>query len=579
MYLIREPVVVVGGHVDHGKTTLLDYIRGTTVVDKEAGKITQHIGATEVPVKTISQLCGNLLQKYNIKLTIPGLLFIDTPGHEAFCALRERGCEMADFAILVVDIMQGCQPQTIEMMKHLKEDKVPFVVALTKIDSIKGYNKQLNLTEVLAEVDEAKTQYAQYFSDKFYKLVGQLGEQGFSSDRFDKVKEFTKELLLIPVSSKDGKGVAELLLFISGLAQKYLETNLTVDVKGLGKATVLEVKDEKGFGRTLDVILYDGMISVNDYIKIESKNGTFVTKIKMLLRPKPMQDMRTTKEKFTHEEKVYAAAGIKIIANDVDNVSAGDAIYVVSGDDAKSLETMIKKINKTAERGIIAKVDVEGSAEALIELAKKNDVEIYKVEVGSITKEDIVEAKLFKDHNPKYGAIFAFNSAVSDDVSEYGRKQGVKIFSFAVIYKIFEEYAKWIKNEEEATKAKILSAIVYPVEFKIIPEYIFHQSKPFVCGIEVLDGLLKPDIKLIQDNKIIGTLKRIQDNGKDIKEAKKGMQVAVSIEGTSFDKVDLSKNFYAMIPFEHRKYVKQYLESEFKELINRLDDIYSKMNN
>jgi translation initiation factor 5B len=337
--LIREPIVVVGGHVDHGKTTLLDYIRGTTVSEKESGRITQHIGATEVPIEVINRVCGSLLQKYKFNLTIPGLLFIDTPGHEAFSALRERGCNVANIAVLIIDIMQGCQPQTFEVVEFLRRNKTPFVVALTKIDSIKGYNSQLNMSDLLAEIEDGNTLFSQQFNEKFYKIIGQLGEKGFNSDRFDRVKDFTREILLIPVSSRTGKGIPELLLFLAGLSQRYLEAKLALDESECGTGTVLEVKEEKGFGKTIDFILCNGTLNRDDFIRIDSRNGVFVTKVKMMLKPKPLQEMRVTKERFDKVDKVSAALGMKIIADNIDNVVAGDTISVISANDAKCLET------------------------------------------------------------------------------------------------------------------------------------------------------------------------------------------------------------------------------------------------
>lgn len=575
--MIREPIVVVGGHVDHGKTTLLDYIRGTTVAEKESGRITQHIGATDVPINIIKTLCGSLIEKYKFNLTIPGLLFIDTPGHEAFSALRERGCNVADIAVLVIDIMQGCQPQTFEVIEFLKRNKTPFVVALTKIDSIKGYNQSLSMQELMQEINDANTLYAQEFTNKFYKIVGQLGEKNFNSDRYDKVKDFTKEILLIPVSAKSGIGIPELLLFLSGLSQKYLEGKLAIDVSEQGKGTVLEVKEEKGFGKTIDIILCNGTMTKDDVVRIDSKNGITVSKIKMLLKPKPLQEMRLTKEKFSSVDNVYAAAGLKLVVENVSEIAAGDMISVISQEDAKNLETTIKNIRKKGLRGVIARVDTEGSADAIIELAKKNDVVLYKVDVGAPTKEDVLEAKLFKEENFKYGAIFVFNKKVTQDVMDIADAQSIKIFSSEVIYKIFEEYQKWIKKEDEDIKTKELGGVVYPVEFKIIPSYIFRQSKPIICGVEVLDGLLKTDIKLIQDNKIVAHLKRIQDKGKDLKEAKKGQEVAVSIDGTSIDKLDLQKPIYGFIPLAQRRIVKKYLLKDYNELISKLDEIFSKL--
>ncbi len=510
-------------------------------------------------------------------MKIPGLLFIDTPGHEAFSSLRQRGCQVADICVLIVDITQGVQPQTIEVINTLKSCKVPFVVALTKFDLIKGFNQSLSMKQILEEVDQNRTLFATEFNDKMYKIIGQLGELGFNSDRYDKVKDFTQEILLIPVSSKYKIGISELLLFLSGLSQRYLEKALTLTVEGNGKATVIEVKDEKGFGRTLDVILYDGVIKKNDSIKIESSKGIIITKVKMLLKPRALTELRTSKEKFENVDSVSAALGFKIVANDIEHVGSGDEIEVISEVQARELKTNVDLSYTKSENGIIIKVDVDGSKEPIIQLSRKNDVEIHSVNSGALTKEDLLESNLLKSRNYKYGAVFVFNQKVASDVELYAQDLGIKIFSSKVIYKIFEEYVAWIKKEEERIKEETLKSITYPAEFKILSQHIFRKSSPLVCGVEVIDGLLKPDSKIIQNGKVIGTLKRVQDNGKDIKEAKKGQSIAVSIEDTSVDKVDLSKPLYTFINIYQRQAVKDYLTKDYPELIKKLDLIYSNM--
>jgi translation initiation factor 5B len=251
--MIRQPIITVLGHVDHGKTSLLDFIRGTTVASREAGAITQHVGASSVPLEVIQKLCGPLLEKFKIKFTIPGLLFIDTPGHEIFTNLRKRGGSVADMAIVVIDIMQGIQPQTKEAIQILKTFKVPFVVAANKIDLIQNWKTHTLIFTQNFEKQMAATK--EQFEKKFYNLVGQLSEVGFDSDLYTKVDDYKKKVAIVPVSAKTGEGVAELLALISGLTQKFLESSLKVEVKGPAKGTILEIKEEKGLGTTADVII------------------------------------------------------------------------------------------------------------------------------------------------------------------------------------------------------------------------------------------------------------------------------------------------------------------------------------
>jgi len=577
--LIRAPVVFVGGHVDHGKTTLLDYLRGSTIAKKEAGKITQHIGATEISLDLIKEQAGELLKKYGFDLKIPGLLFIDTPGHEAFSTLRQRGASIANIGVLVIDILQGIQPQTIEVLNYLKKNKTPFVVALTKIDKIKGYNKNLSLTDLFKEIDEGKTIYAQEFNDKLYKIMSQLSEQGFNSERFDNNLDFTKKLLLIPLSSKDGKGIPELLLFLAGLSQKYLENSISLNVEGPGKAMVLEINDTKGFGKTADIILYDGKIKKNDFVKIDAKDNFYVTKIKQLLRPQVLTDLRTVKSGLVAVNEVGAAAGIKVVFQNAKVVAAGDNISVITEDEANKLETTKRIVSETKDKGIIVRADTQGSVDAILSLAKKQNVEIAKANTGNLTREDILEAKLFARENFIYSAVFVFNVKINPEIKMFAKQQGIKIFESNIIYKLFEEYEKWCKNLLEEKKSEDLKDIKYPCKMEILNNCIFRKNKPCILGVKILDGVLKPNTKIVYNGKQIGTIKQLQVNAKSVGEAKKEDELAVSFEGVNFEKdIDLNVTniIYTFIPSSQRSIVKKYLSEEYPELVTELFDIYNK---
>ncbi len=323
---IRTPIVCVMGHVDHGKTSLLDRIRGSSVVTSEAGAITQHIGATIVPIEAIRKMSGSMEK---IPINIPGLLFIDTPGHHAFTTLRARGGALADMAILVVDISQGFQPQTVEALQILRNCKTPFVIAATKIDRIHGWriNRDESFLSTFAKQNErVKTDV----ETKTYEIVGKLSDLGFSADRYDRVSDFRRNLAIVPVSAHTGEGIADLLMVMIGLAQRYLGEELRLSVDGPGAGTVLEVKEERGLGTTLDVILYDGTLSVGDEIAMASQNDVVVTKVRSLLKPRPMKEI-LVEDKFERVKAVVAASGIKVSAPGLEKVIAGSPLFVVRG--------------------------------------------------------------------------------------------------------------------------------------------------------------------------------------------------------------------------------------------------------
>ncbi|RLE44874.1 translation initiation factor IF-2, partial [Candidatus Woesearchaeota archaeon] len=355
---IRSPVCTVVGHVDHGKSSLLDYIRSSNIVKAEAGAITQAIGASLIPLDIIKKTCGPLLDSLKIKFTIPGLLFIDTPGHAAFTNLRKRGGNLADIAILVIDINEGFKPQTEEAVEILKQQKTPFIVAANKIDLLPGWNSAKD--NVLKNISSQGQDTQKRLDIKLYELVGKLHEFGFASERFDRVSDHTKEVAIIPISSKTGEGIPELLMVLTGLAQKYLENCLKCDINIPAKGTVLEVKEEKGMGMVLDTIIYDGMLKKDDFIVIGGIEKPVVTKPRALLEPMPLSEIRDKKTKFKQVDEVCAARCIRISAPEIENAIAGMPLMASSKDSLEKTKQEIQKlvsevIIETDEQGIILK--------------------------------------------------------------------------------------------------------------------------------------------------------------------------------------------------------------------------------
>jgi len=334
---IRTPIVCVMGHVDHGKTSLLDRIRGSSVVSSEVGAITQHIGATIVPIDAIRAMSGSIDK---LAINIPGLLFIDTPGHHAFTTLRARGGALADMAILVVDINQGFQPQTIEALQILRNCRTPFVIAATKIDRIHGWRINEN-ESFLSSFAKQNERVQGFVENKTYEIVGKLSELEFSADRFDRVADFQRNLAIVPVSAHTGEGISDLLMVMIGLAQRYMSDALKLVVEGAGAGTVLEVKEERGLGTTLDVILYDGTLSVGDEIAVATQGAVIVTKVRSLLKPRPMKEI-LVEERFERVKSVVAASGIKVSAPNLEGVIAGSPFFVIRGN-REEVEARIRK--------------------------------------------------------------------------------------------------------------------------------------------------------------------------------------------------------------------------------------------
>ena len=531
--MIRQPIIVVMGHVDHGKTSLLDRIRNTTITAKEAGGITQHIGASEVPIDVINKISGPLLQATGFKITLPGLLFIDTPGHEAFTNLRRRGGSVADIAILVVDVSKGFEPQTIEAIDILKEYKTPFVIAANKIDLITGWIPQ-KTNSVMESLKKQNTYVATEFENRMYQLEGRLSELGFGSEVFNKVHDFKKEIAIIPLSAKTGEGIAELLMVVTGLAQRYMESELKIEVNGPGKGSILEKKEVKGLGITIDVILYDGTLHVNDNIAFATAAGTIATsKVKALLKPKPLQEIRESSSKFYSIDEAHAASGIKVSGTNLDDAMPGSpVIQITDANYENEIKSEISSIFQADKKGVILKADSIGSIEAISRLLNAAGFGVSKKGIGDITKRDIMDAFTLNATEPLNAVVLGFNVHIDAEAEEAVHSSGVKIIEGNVIYKLIDNYKLYVDEKRKGIVSKVESSTVFPGAIKALPNSFFRISDPAVFGVEVAVGKIKPGYVLMNDSgEIIGKIKEIQEEKAKKEQAKKGDAVAISVDG------------------------------------------------
>ncbi len=550
---LRSPIVTVLGHIDHGKTSLLDRMRGTGVQEREVAGITQHIGASFFPTETINSICGDLLKSINVQLEIDGLLFIDTPGHEAYLNLRRRGGAIADIAILVIDINEGALTQTYESLKILRSGKTPFLIAANKMDKIPGWKAKPGMT--LAQAIKAQPVSVQGELDRrIYEIVGSLSANDIGSERYDRVTDFRKNVAIVPTSAKTGEGIPELLMVLSGLTQQFMKERLKVTT-GPAKGAVLEIREETGLGLTLDTIIYDGILKKTDTIVVGGLDKVIVAKIRTLLQPKPLDEIRDPKEKFTPVSEVHAAAGVKIVAPDIEGAVAGAPVYAVS--DPEKLEEIKKKVRdevksiriQTDKSGIVLKTDTLGSLEAVSQFLQERKVPIRSADVGPIVKRDVIEATASGDEDPLNAVILGFNVKYAPDIDELAAEYGVEVFLNEVIYRLYDEYNAWIMVKREQAKAESLSSIVRPGKIEIIPQYIFRHSKPAVVGVRV-HGIIKPKIGLMNaEGKRVGTVMQIQDRSVNIDEATTGMEVALSIRGPTVGRqIGEDETLYVDIP-------------------------------
>jgi len=518
---IRQPIVGVLGHVDHGKTSLLDRIRGGMVAAREAGGITQHIGATEVPIEEIYRICKDIIGKRTFK--IPGLLFIDTPGHESFSSLRIRGGSIADLAVLVIDIREGIMPQTKESIEVLKKFRTPFVIAANKVDLLEGFSgeKGAFLTS-LKNMDQRK---AEVLDERIYDLAGQLSRIGISAERFDRISDFTRNFAIVPVSAKTGYGIPDLLMVLSGLAQTYLESQLRNENE-TPEGTVLEVREERGMGEVADAILYNGILRRGDTIMIGTVNGVKALRIKGMFKPKPLDEIRDPRDKFLSVNEVRAASGVRLLLQGEGGIIPGSPFKKAEGDLVKireEIENAIKGSFKLEPEGIVVKADTVGSLEALVYELSRINIPIKKAEVGPVSKRDFTDSKT--NNKIENRIIVAFNVPVMV------REEGVEVLEGNIIYGIKDEIIKVINDLKQRELQEKRKHITFPVKIQVLPDRIFRISKPAIFGVRVIAGTLRVKTPMMRsDGKDLGIIKSMRNGDQSLEEAKQGEEIAVAMD-------------------------------------------------
>ncbi|PSQ14929.1 translation initiation factor IF-2 [Halobacteriales archaeon QS_8_69_73] len=550
---LRTPIVAVLGHVDHGKTSLLDEVRGSAVTAGESGAITQHIGATAVPLDTISDIAGGLVDPDDFDL--PGLLFIDTPGHHSFSTLRSRGGALADIAVLVVDVNDGFQPQTLEAVDILKRTQTPFIVAANKIDTVPGWNPDPD-TPVQQSLERQSERAESRLNEQLYELIGDLSDNDFSADMYWRVQDFRANVGVVPVSAETGEGISDLLTVLMGLSQSYLKEEMSVDVGGPGVGTVLEVAEERGFGTTLDLVLYDGTLRADDTLVVGGTGDPIVTDVRALLQPRPLAEIRTEKE-FERVESVRAAAGVKVAAPDLDDAMAGAPVRAVRD---RPLSEVVEEVRAeladievtTDEDGVVVKADTLGSLEAIAAALEDAEVPVVRAEVGDVAPRDVAVASTADE--PKHEAVLGFNVDVLEDARQEAEADDVELFVDEVIYQLVDEYEDHVETIERAQQEQVLDKIQRPCRFRVLPDHVFRQSNPAVVGVEVLSGTLKRNSRVVTwadgEPERVGQLKSLQDAGDDVDDPTVGRQIEEGDE------------LWTELPEKHAKILEQELSDE-----------------
>jgi translation initiation factor 5B len=533
-------------------------------------------------------MCGKLYEKLTTsEHEVPGLLVIDTPGHEIFTNLRTRGGSAADIAILVVDTNRGFQQQTNESLKILQARKVPFVIALNKADMISGWKKVD--TPYITQAIKQQDQFIQTTLDEqIYNVVGTLSVLGFQSEAFYRVKDFAKEVAIVPVSARTGVGIPELLTVLVGLTQQYMQKRLEQEEK-TNRGIILEVNDEVGLGTTANMILIDGQIKKGDSVIVAKRDSVIVTKPKALLLPKPLDEMRDPRDKFKPVNEVQAAAGIKIASPDLEGVLPGSTVYVTNDESKfdefkKIIESEMKSMFiDTQTNGIILKCDTIGSLEALTEMLRRQQIPIAKADIGHVNRRDVMEANVIKENDRHLGVILAFNVKILSDAQEESEINHVKIFHDKVIYSLLDAYTMWVDDDTANEENAVFGEITPICKFTFLKGYIFRNSNPAVFGIRVDVGKVRQKIPIMnKSGKKIGVIHQLQDGKKSIESASQGQEVACSIQDVTIGRQISEEDVFYSLPrsSEAKKLIEKFthkLSADERAVLNEIVGIQRKL--
>ena len=557
---LRCPIVVIMGHVDTGKTKLLDKIRKTNVQEGEAGGITQQIGATYFEKQTLLTQTAKLNETEKFDLTLPGMLVIDTPGHESFTNLRSRGSSLCDVAILVVDLMHGLEQQTIESLHMLKNRGTPFVVALNKVDRCYSW-KTCKDTPIREALKEQADGTLQEFRSRASDAKLQLQEQGVNSNIYwemgDDDWENSDFVPLVPTSAVTGEGVQDILLLLCQIAQRKLWKQLMWCANL--QATVLEVKAIDGLGMTVDVLVVNGHLREGDRAVFCTLEGPIVAEIRGLLTPPPSREMRI-KSDYIHHKEIKGALGVKVIGNGLEKVMAGTSVLVVGPDDevedikAEVMSDLTKLQDKlsTDKKGVMVQASTLGALEALLQFLReetKPPIPVSAIGIGRIHKRDVTKISIMNEKGcPEYATILAFDVPIEQAAREQAEEVNVKIFTADIIYHLFDQFTRHMDQLTERRREEAAAVAVFPSIIKILPQHIFNQKDPIIVGAEVVEGILKVGTPLCVPalgGLHVGTVTSIESNGREQETAKKGTSVAVKIVNETNPTITYGRQFDA----------------------------------
>jgi translation initiation factor 5B len=580
----RSIITCIMGHVDTGKTSLLDKIRGTNVQDGEAGGITQQIGASFIPKDTLQ---NKIIKNNDYEINVPGLLMIDTPGHEAFSNLRSRGSSLCDIAIVVIDLVHGLEPQTIQSINMLKDSGTKFIFALNKIDRLYGWVKNIDLS-IQDNISKQESNTQSEFKSRLDKIIVQIMELGFNAQLFWSNDSVEDTIHIVPTSAITGEGIGDLMSCLIDYTQNYLDDLITVTDEF--ECVVMESTETEGFGMTIDAILISGKLEYGDRIILSTSSGPIQTTVKNILTPPPNRESRV-KSDLVHHKVIEGAVGIKIVANNIDKVLPGTPILKLSNENGLTREDLIEQAQDSIDLAHSSKIELDskgvtihastlGSLEALVQYLRHEcnpPIPISQANIGKVMKKDVVKTFILNEKSDKeFNTILAFNVEIDTDAQTEANKCGTKIFDAEIIYHLFDKFIKYKEELFNQRKEDARLKTVFPCILKILPNCIFNKKNPLVFGVDVIEGNLHIGTPLIvpSTNTYIGKVVGIQNDKKDVQLGKKGQSVCIKVENEENPTIlygrqfDSSAELYSKISRESIDLIKQY----FRDVISK-DDV------
>ncbi len=584
---IRAPICCVMGHVDAGKTSFLDKIRNSNYQENEAGGITQSIGSTYFPIEHIREITKHIKGKFEVIHNIPGLLIIDTPGHEEFKSLRQRGINICDIGIIVVDIQKSIEPQTIESITLLKENKIPFVIVTNKLDTLDDWKITNNnsLKECLKVQDSNVINTLEY---KLADIKYDLSKLDIDAEFYVKNKTPEKTYSIVPISSKTGEGISDIFSLLVFLTQNWMTKKLTYKEDKF-KAIVMESVKDKHDGWVIDTILINGIISKDNKYAISTLNGPVICKIRNILIPEDLKQLgKKTNWKYT--DSIKSARGVRIIGSNLENVLAGTHLYPI--DDNHDEETSLKLANDEINRfwkqfiwkdnGVFVQTNNIAELEAIYELLNKNNINITRgfLDYNIINEKTInlISNMINEQKFNEFRVLLYFGKLDnSNNILTLAKEKNIHIIESEVMYDLLEQYKEYKKNALETRKEEQTKKgdAVFPVQMNILKKYIFVKggSDPFVFGIKVKKGKLIKNTPIIvpKKNIILGKIISIEKNKKEVNEAKEGEEVCIKISNDKKYQYDRHFNHEDILVSHLTRDIIDTLKRDFREVLDKND--------